>query len=461
MNSKNSLYTVLIFVFTYLQTGAFGESIQQRPNIVLILTDDHPWNAYGFMGDTIAHTPHIDRFSEQALIFPFGYVTAPVCRPSLGTVLTGLYPHQSKIWFNQHPEHKRPVSKFPDQKNISNASDIVTKLETLPDLLRRAGYVSLQTGKHWEGDFRDAGFDEGTAYYNPDGSKNSYNGTLRENKIGRETMEPIYRFVNTQLEAENPFFIWYAPYIPHAPTNAPEKFRKPYYNKNLEPYELDYYANITWLDESVGELLEFFEEKELMDNTVFLLLTDNGMTIHPNPWWGGLKGKSSVWQMGIRTPLLVKWGNKLTQSVCNIPVSSVDVVPTFLECAGIDYSDVQLPGRNIIDVGMDCSTSDVVPVFGEVYNPNPKVNDITEKTVSYRYVIMGDYKLISPENISDRLWLHDGWPGYRPEDHFTNVRLFNIKRDPNELVNLAEFGEYDKKRDEMIAVLNEWWPVNK
>ena len=442
------------------QKNETGKKERDQPNIVLLLTDDHPWYAYGFMGDTIAETPNIDELAAQSLRFTNGYVPVSVCRPSLGCLITGLYPHQSGICFNRIPGHHPDTEKHPNQKHIDNGAHLIKKLETLPDLLKREGYVSLQTGKHWEGDYKDAGFDEGTTHYLPNGARNSYNGTYKENMIGRETLDPIYDFVNRQVKENNPFFVWYGVYLPHAPTNAPEKFNEIYKNKGLEHFEVKYYANISWLDESIGQIMDFFEKKGLMENTLFILVSDNGMTVHPNPWWGGPHGKSSVWEMGLRSPILVSWKNKVKPRTCDVPVSSIDIVPTFLEAAGVKYDDTPLPGKSFLPFD-GCEKLKSRPVFGEIYNPDPVVDDIPERTVSYRYVIHGDYKLISPENLDRREDLHEGWPSKanRPRDHFEEVRLFNIRRDPHELVNLAEVEEYKNKRDELILLLNEWWPL--
>lgn len=149
----------LFVLFTALLLSAFvmphSAIAAERPNIVLLLTDDHPWNEYGFMGSKVAHTPNIERLASQSLRFPQGYVTAPVCRPSLSTILTGRYPHETGIVFNASPR----------QKEDNNAAHLITKWPTLPGLLQRAGYASLQTGKHWEADYQTAGFTEGTSAY--------------------------------------------------------------------------------------------------------------------------------------------------------------------------------------------------------------------------------------------------------------------------------------------------------
>jgi arylsulfatase A len=267
------------------------------PNIVLLLTDDHPCNEYGFMGSKVAHTPNIDRLASQSLRFPQGYVTTPVCRPSLGTLLTGRYPHETGIVFN----------KSPRAKEDNNAAHLITKWPTLPGMLGRAGYASLQTGKHWEADYKTAGFTEGTSAYTAEGKRNSFNGTIKgKGEIGRDTMQPIHDFVDRHSAAGTPFFIWYGVYLPHAPTNAPQKYRELFAGKGLKDYEIAYHANIAWLDDTIGDLIGYLDRKGLTENTVFLLVSDNGMVIDPDPWWGGPGGKTSVAEMGLRSPILVR-----------------------------------------------------------------------------------------------------------------------------------------------------------
>lgn len=401
-----------------------------RPNIVLILTDDHPWNQYGFMGSKVAHTPNIDRLAAQSLRFPQGYVTAPVCRPSLSTILTGRYPHETGIVFNASPR----------QKEDNNAAHLITKWPTLPGLLQRAGYASLQTGKHWEADYQTAGFTEGTSAYTAAGRRNSFNGTTMEKgEIGRDTMQPIHDFVDKHSAAATPFFIWYGVYLPHAPANAPQKYRDLFVDKGLKDFEVAYHANIAWLDDTIGQLIGYLDAKDLTKNTLFFLISDNGMTIHPDPWWGGPGGKTSIAEMGLRSPFLVRWDGQVAPGDYDHPVSSIDLVPTLLTAAGVDFTDAKLPGLDLIALAKAGPPATPRPVFSENFNPNPKVIGTPEETVVHRSVRLGDYKLISPENTVRHAELTKGWP--KPElkkpDLFSDLRLHNLRTDLGEKTNLA------------------------
>lgn len=111
------------------------------PNVVLIISDDQAWGDFGFMGHAHIRTPHLDQLAEQSAVFARGYVPSSLCRPSLATMITGLYPHQHGITGNDPP---RGVQRDRMLKHIA-------AVETLPKLLAERGYRSLQTGKWWEG----------------------------------------------------------------------------------------------------------------------------------------------------------------------------------------------------------------------------------------------------------------------------------------------------------------------
>ncbi|HWY85122.1 MAG TPA: sulfatase-like hydrolase/transferase, partial [Gemmataceae bacterium] len=111
----------------------------QPPNIVMIVGDDMGWTDFGFMGSKSVRTPRIDRLASESAIFPHGYVPTSLCRASLATLLTGLYPHQHRICCNDPPAGVDRSEMHPFIKNSP----------TLPRLLAGAGYRSLQTGKFW------------------------------------------------------------------------------------------------------------------------------------------------------------------------------------------------------------------------------------------------------------------------------------------------------------------------
>jgi uncharacterized sulfatase len=167
-----------------------------------------------------------------------------VCRPSLATLLTGLYPHQHGIHFNHPPPGLAALRKLTaaEYHAARSRSDyLIQNVPTLPRILAAHGYACLQTGKHWEGHFELAGFTDGMTTGRPADRLGDVTGTREQLNgewvahgngdaglaIGRETMAPIERFVSKHARAQ-PFFIWYAPFLPHTPYDASERFRKLY-----------------------------------------------------------------------------------------------------------------------------------------------------------------------------------------------------------------------------------------
>src|SRR5262245_45811418 len=221
---------------------------QKKPNVVLIVSDDQGWADFGFMGHEVVKTPHLDKLAGESAVFPNGYVPTSLCRASLATLLTGQYAHQHKICCNDPP----------DGVDRSRMHPFIKSAPSLPRLLQAAGYVSLQTGKFWEGHYKNAGFTHGMTTKGRHGDA----GLV----IGRKTMKPIYDFIDGARG--KPFFVWYAPMMPHEPHDPPERLLKRYTARDRPLKLAKYYAMVEWFDETVGELLAYLDKKKLADDTL-------------------------------------------------------------------------------------------------------------------------------------------------------------------------------------------------
>jgi arylsulfatase A-like enzyme len=143
------------------------------PNIVLIVGDDQCWTDYGFMGHEHIQTPHLDKLAREGLVFKRAYVPSSLCRPSLATMITGLYPHQHLMTSNDPPIPKglTNAQANKDAGFLKQRQDMIALFEkspTLPKLLEKEGYISFQAGKWWEGNAcRCGGFTEGMTHGDP------------------------------------------------------------------------------------------------------------------------------------------------------------------------------------------------------------------------------------------------------------------------------------------------------
>jgi uncharacterized sulfatase len=205
--------------------------------------------------------------------------------------------------------------------------------------LKQRGYVSFQGGKHWEGPYGYAGFTHGTSKEEAHGFGATAIGGKEGVELGRVTMQPLYDFIDEHGEV--PFLIWFAPMLPHVPFNAPSKYLELYDEMDLSASAREYYANCSWLDDVVGQLVAYLDEKGLRDKTLIVYLSDNGWHNAPDEdftgWLiGGPKGKGSMYELGFRTPLIFSWPGRIPsgQTIESL-VSSLDVFPTLLDYAGI------------------------------------------------------------------------------------------------------------------------------
>ncbi len=238
-----------------------------QPNIVMILSDDQAWTDFGFMGHPSIETPRLDELARDSLVFTHGYVPSSLCRPSLASLITGLAPHQHGITCNDPPLPRGPEFDRLREAMIAN----IDKVNTLPRMLGELGYFSMQAGKWWEGPYGRGGFTHGMTHGDPQrGGRHGDDGL----KIGREGMAPITQFLDAA--GDRPFFLWYAPMLPHAPHNPPERLLAKYQVRTESIHLARYWAMCEWFDETVGELLDAIRARHQEHKTIVVFVTDNG-----------------------------------------------------------------------------------------------------------------------------------------------------------------------------------------
>ncbi len=400
------------------------------PNVVIILGDDQAWTDYGFMGHPTIRTPHIDRLASQSAAFTRGYGPTSLCRPSLATLITGRYPHEHKISGNDPP---KGVNRTEMLRHIR-------QLPTIPKWLGEKGYQSLQTGKWWEGNYKEGGFTHGMTHGDP--SKGGRHGDLGL-KIGREGLAPIAEFLDQH--GDKPFFLWYAPLLPHSPHNPPERLLEKYRTAERPLPIAKYFAMCEWWDETVGGVLALLDERKLAENTLVIYLTDNGWIQQPDGNGYAPKSKRSPYDGGLRTPILIKWPGHVTPARFDTPVSSLDIAPTILAATGVDPKE-KLPGFNLLDIARNSGKTNRTALFGEVLDHDVADIDNPAATLQYRWTLSESrWKLILPNAA--------GTPE-RPTIPAT-PELYDVLADPHETRNLAT--EQPERVAALTKLINEWW----
>jgi uncharacterized sulfatase len=411
------------------------------PDIIVIIADDMAYTDYGFMGHPHIKTPHLDKLAAQSLTFRHGYVPSSLCSPSLASILTGLYPHEHKITSNDPP---MPPGVTPALAATSAEYRAARKqmlepfqqLSTLPRLLARSGYVSFQSGKWWGGDYKQGGFTHGMTHGDPDrGGRHGDVGLA----IGRQGLKPISLFIELAQTQKSPFFVWYAPMMPHQPHKPPERLLAHYREKAPTLQVAKYWAMCEWFDETCGQLLEELDTRHLTDNSIVIFLADNGWIQDPEADRYAPRSKQSPYESGLRTPILIRWPNKVSPATSDTPVSSIDIVPTILAAVGAK-PPTDLPGVNLLDTQALTARH---ALFGEIFTHSAVSLDNPAASLRYRWIIENGQKLIVPDSRNE--------PSARTE-------LFNISTDPAETHNLAP--DQPELVQQLQSQLDTWWSVN-
>lgn len=465
MTSFKNFLSLFTVVFSLLLGSLLAG---EKPNVIFILGDDQAWWDYSFMyrdeveGPAIdsdpsihqvAQTPAIDRLADEGLTFTNGY-TVPLCRPSLQAILTGSFPHQNRVSGNDF------VGKVDD-----TAADerILFDQSLARTLVKRHGYRAYQTGKWWGGHYSLGGFTEGdtqnsiaggTAPAQYTGSRPGYVSRGRHGDwglmIGRvdyvndipdpahpipyaNTIVPMTDFIDDCVSNDDPFFIWYAPFLPHTPFDPPSGLRNKYdplveETDEAADHVAKYYANIERLDGGIDALLTHLDSSGVADNTIIIFICDNGWITNPNTG-GSTRSKRQPYEAGARTPIIVHWpatikpGGLVEPQFVTKPVSVIDMVPTALASVGLEPSAEQ-HGLNLLDLAA-VNARDAV--FCDVYQHDMASLENPAASLVARYVIKDGWKLIDFHNSSDELYhLYDTSTG-SPVDPFEKNDLSSVE----------------------------------
>ncbi len=432
-------------------------SAADRPNILMIVSDDHAWFDHGFLGAKAVSTPHLDKLAADSRAFPRGYVTNSLCGPSLASMLTGRHVHRHGLTGNDpfippapavagaKGAAKAAAARQKSAAFLEGRAQMVKRFQEspiLPRILSEQGYVSLQTGKWWMGPYQTGGFTEGMTK----GGRHGDEGL----DIGRKTLAPITDFIGRAKKDGKPFFIWYAPMMPHDPHTPPERLLAKYRDKSPTPQAARYHAMVEWFDETVGELRAHLDKEGLTRDTIILYVVDNGWIPRTDkPVVDFARSKQSPFDGGVRTPILVSWPGRIKPAVMTEAASSVDIMPTLLKLAG---APVPADGDGV-DLLDDAALRARPFVAGQ--NSTHDILDLARPAASlrYRWLVAGDLKLIVSSG------LKTGGTQQGSGDATEPPRLFDLKADPHELRDLAAERPEDLKR--LMTQLDGWWDGRK
>lgn len=454
---------------------AFGV---QRPHIILIMTDQQRSDALGCMGNAAVISPNIDRLAAEGTTFMSAYTSCPSSTPARAGLLTGLSPwHHGLLGYgkiSEHTRHELPAmlgdagyftfaigkNHFHPQRNRHGYSNV---------LLDESGRVE---DKNFISDYR-LWFQLHDPSGNPDATGVGWNDHLGKAYALRADLHPNHwtgemarTLIANYDNKEKPLFLKVSFARPHSPYDPPKKYLDMYDGKDIpvpavgdwcgahsKPLDPDkapkdaaygnfgdeyaknsrrhYYANITYIDDEIGQIVQVLKDKGMYDNSLIVFVSDHGDMLGDHYHWR----KTYPYEGSSHVPLVVKWPKQMGvgggQRVDNV-VELRDIMPTFLEAAGADIPG-DIDGRSMVQLAKGDATG------------------------WRKYIDMEHATCYSEDNY----WaaLTDGKIKYVWNFHNGSEQLFDLVRDPHELHNAAADRKYRKTlaalRQAMVEHLSE------
>jgi arylsulfatase/arylsulfatase A len=432
-----------------------------RPNIVLVMTDDQGYGDFGAVGNTVIKTPHIDAMAKRSASWEEFYVS-PVCSPTRASLMTGRYNHRTKC-----------IDTFLGRSMM--AADEVT----IAEVLEKNGYETGIFGKWHLGDnYPMRPSDQGFSYSlihkggglgqpaDPRDNKARYTDALLfENDREVQTegyctdvfFDKSFDFMEQSKKNGKPFFAYVALNAPHSPYHdVPEELYQEYKKVDFSPIIVDELkgksldkeqdklarisAMITNIDDNMGRLFTKLDEMGETENTIVLYLTDNG----PNTrrYVGPFRGKKSELQEGgVRTPIWMQWPKvlKAGATVKKSVAAHIDLMPTLLDACGVEEMPENMDGRSVLEkLKNPDSELDVRPLVIQ-YHRGDEISKYHSCMVR-----KGQWKLVHPSGTQKEKF--EGTPKWE---------LYDVIADPSESKDLIDVET--KVADELKAVYEAWF----
>jgi N-sulfoglucosamine sulfohydrolase len=315
----------------------------KRPNILFCISDDQTWLHCSAYGSTMVRTPHFDRVAREGVLFRNAFVSIPSCNPSRASVLTGMPFYRLKEASMNHTPWAQGLTVY-------------------TDILDRDGYHVGFTGKGGgPTDWKAAGRTTNPAgreynrYFHKTGSKGITNTDYARN---------FDDFLDKRPDG-SPFCFWYGGKDPHRVFKKGIGLQegKKLSDAELPPFYpdspeirgdlLDYAVHTEWFDEHLGRMLKKLEDVGELDNTLVVVTADNGMAFP--------RCKATCYEFGIHMPLAIRWGRKVKPGrVLDDFVSFTDFAPTFLDAAGVKVPG-NMTGESLLPVLQSAGSGQVDP----------------------------------------------------------------------------------------------------
>ncbi len=435
-----------------------------KPNIIFVLVDDFGWNQVGSYGSEIVNTPNLDKLAREGAKFTSAYAM-PQCSPTRAAFLSGKYPARSGMTkvINNRFWGKAPMLTPKVRKKLP------PEWYNMAKMLKSAGYTTGISGKwHVADNYPLAPIKEkkGMAYFNAygfDWAGDASEAKAKSDKAVMDITNEVMDFIDQNKD--NPFFAFVSHFTTHSPLAAPdtlvEKYVKKGYSRMTDKWGIvserptaDILAMTEHLDHSIGLIVKKIEDLGLAGNTLIAVMGDNGGL---GRFWDHSplrESKGSLYEGGIRVPLILKWPKKIKADVeVTTPVHIIDMYPTFAEMAGAGVrKDYKIDGESLYPLisgkgkfnreALYFHHPHYVPMYGKT--PGSIVRKGDYKLIYY----FGDYLNTEGVEAEHRKL-------YGRLELGEKTELFNLKEDIGEETDIS--GDRPEKVKELMSLLRNWW----
>ena len=327
----------------------------EKPNVVIVITDDQGYGDVAFTGNPAIKTPNIDKLCSQGTLLNNFHVD-PTCAPTRSALMTGRYSDRVGVWHT-----------------VQGRSMLRRREITMADIFSQNGYATGMFGKWHLGDCypyrpEDRGFQHcvyhqaGGVGQAPDYWGNDYfddtyivNGKHQrfEGFCTDVWFDEGMKFI--KANKDKPFFAYISTNAPHSPYYCPEQYTKPY-EGNPQVSITEFYGMITNIDDNMAKLMNLLEKEGIADNTILVFMTDNGTAgglKNGRGYDGGMRGmKNSEYDGGHRVPFIIRWPNGKIEAGKSVErlTAHIDILPTFIELCGLKAPDIEFDGSDISDL---------------------------------------------------------------------------------------------------------------
>lgn len=415
------------------------------PNIILVMPDDVGYGDYSCMDNPIMHTPAVDAFKKQSLLFTQFHVS-PTCSPTRSALMSGRHEFKNGVTHTIYERERMSLKTF-----------------TLPQMLKTVGYTTGIFGKWHLGDeeaYRpeSRGFDE-VYIHGGGGIGQTYPGSCGD-APGNSNIDPALwhngkwerakgyctdlffdqatKWIDSKRSAGTPFFAYIPLNAAHGPHVVPKEYYQQYLGKpGVDEDTAKFFGMIENIDTNFGRLLQQIDAWKIADNTLIIYLgTDNGGTEGVKIFNAGMRGgKGTTYQGGTRSPCFFRWpaGGIPGDTSCAALSAHLDIFPTLAEITGAKLSDEvkqQVEGRSLLPL---------------LKNPNAEWPD---RTLIHHLGRWGNGKSGESKHAKCAIQNH----------RFTlvnNTELYDLKADPGETKNVI--AEYPEVVASLRTTYDLWW----